>query len=122
MKNYVVTVNGNRYEVQVEEVKGDFPAASQAAAPVAAPAPKKAAAPKKVEAKEGEKIEAPMPGNILRINVNDGDSVKEGDTLLILEAMKMENEIKAPRDGKVVQIITSAGTQVNTGDPLVVIE
>ena len=67
-------------------------------------------------------VEAPMPGNIWKIVANEGDEVKSGDVLLILEAMKMENEIVAPRDGKVVKITTTEGATVNTGDKLVIIE
>ncbi|MCM1992041.1 biotin/lipoyl-containing protein [Oceanirhabdus seepicola] len=126
MKKYVVTVNGNRYEVEVDEVKGEFPTSTQVAAPVEKQVSAKTistpkAAPK-AAAKAGEKIEAPMPGTILKVNVKEGDSFKEGDVLFILEAMKMENEIKAQKDGKVVQMITSPSSQVNTGDALAVIE
>ena len=67
-------------------------------------------------------VEAPMPGTILNIQVNEGDTVKAGQVLLILEAMKMENEIVAPRDGKVAAILTTKGASVNTGDKLVSIE
>lgn len=128
MKKYIVNVNGNRYEVEVEEFNGEFtgvttpvaaPVAAPASAPAAAVAPK--AAPKKVSG-NGEKIEAPMPGNILRVNVNAGDSVKKGDVLLVLEAMKMENEIKSPKDGTIGDVAVKSGAQVNTGDVLVVIE
>lgn len=69
----------------------------------------------------GDTISAPMPGNILRIEVNQGDAVKKGQTLLILEAMKMENEIAAPRDGTVAQIVTAKGAVVETGTPLLVL-
>lgn len=131
MRKFMINVNGNSYEVEVEEVGVDSsvqrPATPvKAAAPVqAAPAPK--AAPK-VEKKEvvvsagQEVIEAPMPGNIWKIEVKEGDSVKAGDTLLILEAMKMENEILAPRDGVVSSINTTTGATVNTGDKLVVLD
>jgi len=122
MKKYVVTVNGNRYEVEVDEVKGEFPASNQVAAPVEKQVSAKPIATQKAAAKTGEKIEAPMPGNILKVNVKEGDSFKEGDVLFILEAMKMENEIKAQKDGKVVQVLTSPSSQVNTGDALAVIE
>ena len=122
MKKYVVTVNGNRYEVEVDEVKGEFPASTQVAAPVEKQVSAKPIATQKAAAKAGEKVEAPMPGNILKVNVKEGDSFKEGDVLFILEAMKMENEIKAQKDGKVVQILTSPSSQVNTGDALAVIE
>ena len=85
-------------------------------------APQKPIVTNKATTKTGEKIEAPMPGNILKVNVKEGDNFKEGDVLFILEAMKMENEIKAQKDGVVVQILTSPGSQVNTGDTLAVIE
>lgn len=129
---YKVTLNGKTYEVEVEKGKAILldeyealapapaaaapAAAAPAAAPVAAPAP---AAPVNLAA--GETIAAPMPGNILRIDVNQGDTVKAGQILVILEAMKMENEIVAPRDGTVAQIVTSKGAVVDTGSPLIVI-
>ena len=122
MKKYVVTVNGNRYEVEVEEVKGDFPERTQDTPPVVKQVSAKPIVTNKATTKTGEKIEAPMPGNILKVNVKEGDNFKEGDVLFILEAMKMENEIKAQKDGVVVQILTSPGSQVNTGDTLAVIE
>lgn len=127
MKKYIVNVNGNRYEVEVEEFNGEFTgavapvAAPMSSAPAAAPVAAPKAAPKKVSG-NGEKIEAPMPGNILRVNVNAGDSVKKGDVLLVLEAMKMENEIKSPKDGTIGDVAVKSGAQVNTGDVLVVIE
>ena len=92
------------------------PAAAPAPAPVAAPAP--AAAPAAVA---GEAVKAPMPGNILKVNVSAGQAVKAGDVLVVLEAMKMENEIMAPKAGTVAQVVTSKGSSVNTGDVLVVI-
>lgn len=127
---YKVTLNGKTYEVEVEKGKAILldeyealapaPAAPVAAAPAAAlaaaPAP---AAPVNLAA--GETVAAPMPGNILRIDVNQGDTVKEGQILVILEAMKMENEIVAPKDGTVAQIVTSKGAVVDTGAPLVII-
>lgn len=134
MKKFLINVNGNEYEVEVEEIANgesttERPAqASQpkpASRPAAKskPAPKKAAPKKEVVVSEGsESIDAPMPGSILSINVKEGDTVKSGQVLLILEAMKMENEILAPRDGKVASISISEGTSVNTGDNLVVIE
>ena len=124
MRNFVITVNGTQYEVAVEEVEaGAAPAAAPVAAPKAAPkaAAKPAAAPK-AAAVAGEKVAAPMPGNIVDVKVQVGASVKKGDVLVVLEAMKMENEIMAPRDAKVVQVLASKGTAVNTGDALVVLE
>ena len=105
MRNFVITVNGVAYQVAVEEV-----AAGAVVAPVAAPAP--AAAP----VAGGEKINAPMPGNILDVKVANGASVKKGDVLCVLEAMKMENEIPAPQDGVVASISVQKGASVNAGD------
>ena len=93
MKKYRVTVNGTVYEVELEELTGSAPV-SAPAAPAAAPAPAAPAAPA-----AGEQICAPMPGNILAVNVTAGQAVKKGDVLMVLEAMKMENEIMCPRDG-----------------------
>ena len=91
MKKYRVTVNGTVYEVELEELTGSAPV-SAPAAPAAAPAPAASAAPA-----AGEQICAPMPGNILAVNVTAGQTVKKGDVLMVLEAMKMENEIMCPR-------------------------
>ena len=127
---YVVTLKDKTYEVEVEEgeamildeyeVKAPAApapaAAPAAAAPAAAPA---AAAPAALAS--GTTVEAPLPGNVLSIKVNQGDSVKEGDVLVIIEAMKMENEVAAPCDGSVQQIVASVGQMVSTGDALVVI-
>ena len=118
MKKYNVNVNGTAYEVTVEEVVGGAAPAPVAAAPAAAPAPAPAAAP----AGAGEQVKSPMPGNILSVNVNVGDTVAEGQVLMILEAMKMENEIMAPHDAKVAQVLANKGATVNTGDVLVVLE
>ena len=115
MKKYKVTVNGTVDEIALEEITGAVPAAAPAAAPVA-PAPV-AAAPA-----GGEKITSPMPGNILAINVTQGATVKKGDVLMILEAMKMENEIMAPCDGTVASVNTSKGAAVETGALLCVIQ
>ena len=120
MKNLRITVNGVAYDVQVEELGADASVASApapAAVPKAAPAVK--AAPKAVGA--GEKVAAPMPGTIVSVNVSDGQSVKKGDVLVVLEAMKMENEIKAPKDGTVTSVSVNKGESVDTGATLVTI-
>ena len=116
MKNLRITVNGTTYDVQVEELgESAAPAAAAPSAP-AAPAPKKAPAP---AVGAGEPVVAPMPGTILSVNVTNGQSVKSGDVLVILEAMKMENEIKAPKDGTVSSVNVSKGESVDTGATLV---
>ena len=119
MSKYLITVNGGSYEVTVEEIGGVAPVA---VAPKAAPAPAAAPAPKAAPVAAGaETVAAPMPGNILSVNVAAGQSVKSGDVMLILEAMKMENEILATRDGVVAQVAVTKGATVNTGDTLVVL-
>ena len=115
MKKYRVTVNGTAYEIELEELTGSVPSAP-AAAPAAAPAPA-AAAPA-----GGEQITSPMPGTILSVNVAVGDTVKKGQVLMILEAMKMENEIMCPCDGKVASVNTSKGSSVESGALLCVIQ
>ncbi|SHJ48731.1 biotin/lipoyl-containing protein [Thermoclostridium caenicola] len=123
---YIVTLNGKNYEVEVERGQATVLKVEQApAAPVAAPAPAPAApAPAAVQPAPqaanvaGEPIKAPMPGTILSIKVTPGAAVKKGDVVVILEAMKMENEIFAPRDGTVAQVVTTQGASVNTGDVL----
>ncbi len=120
MKNYRVNVNGTVYEVSVEEIGANEVKAAPAAAPAAKPAAPaaKPAAP----AGAGEKITAPMPGNILSVNVSAGQEVKKGDVLMVLEAMKMENEIMAPKAGKVTSVAVSKGSTVATGDLLCTVE
>lgn len=127
---YKVTLNGKTYEVEVEKGKAilldEYEALAPAPAQTSAPAASVAAAPATAPAAlvnlaAGETIAAPMPGNILRIDVKQGDTVKEGQILVILEAMKMENEIVAPKDGTVAQVVTSKGAVVDTGSPLVII-
>ena len=130
---YKVTLNKRTYEVEVEageamlideyEAYAPAPAAAPvAAAPVAAAAPAAPApAPAAAALAAGEVVKSPMPGNILKINVSQGQAVKEGDVLIVLEAMKMENEIVAPKAGSVAQIAVSKGQVVETGSPLVVI-
>ncbi len=126
---YVVTLNGKNYEVEVNETEAVVTNVSDAVyapapvappAPAAAPAPAAPAAPQTVSA-SGTQIVAPMPGSIVNINVSAGQAVKAGDVLIVLEAMKMENDITAPCDGVVKQIVTSKGATVNTDDVLLVI-
>ena len=109
MKKYKVNVNGTVYEVEIEEMTG-APAAAPVAAAPAAPAG------------AGERVAAPMPGNILSVNVAAGDTVKKGQVLMILEAMKMENEIMAPCDGKVTAVAVSKGAAVESGALLCTIQ
>ena len=124
---YELTLNGRTYEVEVEladpmllqEFQSYAPAPA-AAAPIVEAAPAAAAAAPSV-AGDGERVDAPMPGTILKVNVAAGQTVKEGDLLVILEAMKMENEIFAPKGGTVSQVLVEKGASVNTGDVLVVI-
>ena len=126
---YKVSLNGKFYEVEVEKgeavIKSEFDAAvPQATAPVAAVYSAPAAAPAAPQAApaaaaSAAAITAPMPGNINAVKVTSGQVVKEGDVLIILEAMKMENEITAPKAGKVGQIFVQKGATVETGAPLV---
>ncbi len=114
MKAYKVTVNGNVYEITIEVVdKADIKATAPAPAPASAPAPAPVSAPA-----GGQSVSAPMPGTILKVNVSNGQAVKKGDVLFILEAMKMENEIMAPCDGTVAGVSVSAGATVETGTAL----
>ena len=122
---YQVTLNGKIYEVDVTETDAAITSVSQAApAPMAAPAspapPAAPAAPAAPQAISGEKITSPMPGNILSVNVTAGQTVKAGEVLFILEAMKMENEIVAPHDGVVRQVLVTKGATVNTDETLAV--
>ncbi len=114
MKTYTITVNGNVYEVTVEEgaSTGNAPVAAPVKKPVAAPAAKPAAS---AGAQGAVKVNAPMPGKILKVAVSAGAAVKKGDVLLVLEAMKMENEIVAPQDGTVASINVSVGDSVEAG-------
>lgn len=131
MRKFMINVNGKSYEVEVEEIRDGVAAAPvvQAApraaapapapaAPKAAPAPKPAAAPAAVPA-GASTVTAPMPGTILSINVKVGDTVKKGQVLCILEAMKMENEIMAGNDGTVASVAVSQGDSVSTGQVLI---
>ena len=116
MKKYRVTVNGSVYEIELEEIKsGDTPAAKAQAPVSAAPAqPTGASA-------GGEQVVSPMPGNILEVNVSEGAAVNKGDVIMVLEAMKMENEIMAPVSGTVSDIVPK-GSSVETGTVLCVIK
>lgn len=133
MKRFNVTVNGVVYDVCVEEVGGNTAPAAVPAAPataVAAPAAAPAAAPTAAStatpakpaqsgAEGANKILAPMPGTIVKVNVSEGATVKKGDVLVVLEAMKMENDICAPEDGTVASVNVSKGASVNTDEVLV---
>ena len=125
MKRYSVTVNGVVYDVVVEEVAaGSAPAPAAAPAPVAKPAapaaaPAPAAKPAAPAADAKCSVAAPMPGNILAVNVKVGDKVEKGAVLCILEAMKMENEVMAPDAGTVTSVTVSKGSTVQAGDVLV---
>ena len=128
---YKVTLNGRTYEVEVEagkamllseyEAVAPAPAAAPAAPAAAAPAAPAAAPAAPAVTGSGEAVNAPMPGNILKVNVKVGDAVKSGTVLVVLEAMKMENEIMAPKAGTVTQVLVSKGATVDTGAALVVI-
>ncbi len=118
MRKFIVNVNGNSYEVEVEEVGGAAVSAPAAAPAAATPTAAPKAAPKAAAPAGGTPVKAPMPGNLLDIKVSNGQAVKKGDVLVILEAMKMENEISAPQDGTVT-VVASKGATVNTGDVLV---
>lgn len=133
MRKFNIKVNGQAYEVEVEEVAGGFapaPVVPVAAAPAPAVAPVAAPAPEKAEAKAapapvaapvgGTQLKAPMPGTVIDFKATNGAAVKKGQTVLILEAMKMENEIVAPADG-VITFVASKGASVNTDDLLAVI-
>lgn len=135
MRKFNIKVNGQAYEVEVEEVAGGFapaPVVPVAAAPAPAVAPVAAPAPEKAEAKAalapapvaapagGTQLKAPMPGTVIDFKATNGAAVKKGQTILILEAMKMENEIVAPVDG-VITFVASKGASVNTDDLLAVI-
>ncbi len=123
MKYYNITVNGVAYSVSVEETAAGTAPVAAPAAPAAPKAPAAPAAAPKAAAPAGAAgavtVKAPMPGNILDVKVAAGASVKAGDVLVILEAMKMENEIVAPQDGTVASVNVNKGDTVNSGDVLV---
>ena len=130
---YKVTLKGKTYEVEVNQGEAmlldeyEAYAPAPAAAPAAAPAPAAAApaaapaAPAAPVAVAGEQVTSPMPGTIVKMNVNAGQAVKGGEVLAVLEAMKMENEIMAPHDATVVQVLADVGTKVDTGTPIIVL-
>lgn len=134
MRKFNITVNGKAYEVEVEEVGRETSASSSTVsnktvttskpAPAATKKPEAKAEPKaEISVSEGQEVlSAPMPGNIWKIVAKPGEEVKAGDVILILEAMKMENEILAPRDGVVSSIPVAEGTTVNTGQTLAIID
>lgn len=125
MKKFKIKVNGKTYEVEVEEIAAPAARPAPTAKP---PAPRPVPAAKPVTPKSapaeagGITVNSPMPGTIVTIEVKEGDRVKQGQALLILEAMKMENEIPAPADGKVVSIKVTEGATVRAGDLLLVLE
>lgn len=131
MRQFNITVNGIGYQVSVEEVGASSAAPANVfkAAPAAAPAPTASPAPVAAPASAptakpvagGTKIASPMPGTILDVKCKEGAAVKKGDVLLILEAMKMENEIISPTDGTIKQVLVAKGASVNSGDVMVVI-
>lgn len=127
MKKFNITVNGNSYIVEVEEIKegktikNTSPESQMPQSSSTSPSPKPSAALPASSVVPGG-VKAPMPGTINDVKVIQGQSVKSGQVLLILEAMKMENEIMSPKDGIVKSVYTSKGSSVNTGDVLIVIE
>ena len=121
MKNYRITVNGVVYEVSVEEL-GETSEGANLTAAAQAPAPAKKAPVKKSTGAGSVKVNAPMPGKIVGTKVSVGDAVTKGDVLVVLEAMKMENEINAPQDGVVASVDVAAGDSVESGDVLVTLK
>lgn len=124
---YIVSLNGKNYEVEVNESEAVLlsetaaPVAAPVAAPAAAAAPAAPAAPAAAPVAGGTNVASPMPGTILSVSVSVGQSVKAGDVLMVLEAMKMENDIVAPCDATVKQVLVAKGSVVNTDDILAVL-
>ncbi len=113
MKAYKVTVNGNVYEITLEIIDKEEIKNAPATAPATTPAPTAS------NASAGSvTINSPMPGTILKVNITNGQNVKKGDVLMILEAMKMENEIMAPSDGTIASLNVQAGSSVESGTVL----
>lgn len=132
MKKFRVRVNGKEYEVEVEEMEASCsngpavatpprPTPAAQPAPTAAKAPPRPAAPAAPVAGGAEIVSAPMPGTILEVKVQAGERIAKGQILMILEAMKMENEILAPHDCTIAEVRAVKGASVNAGDPLVVL-
>ena len=128
MRRFQVNVNGTSYDVTVEELGAeDSSSEVKSFAPQVVNNNKTVSSQtkpveKKQELKKGDTVNAPMPGNIVNVLVSEGQTVKSGQVLVVLEAMKMENEIVSPKDAKVAQVVVSKGASVNTGDVLVVLE
>lgn len=121
MRKFVINVNGKSYDVEVEEIRDGVAVSTPVvSAPVAAPAPQAApAAPKATGIAGSVKIESPMPGTVLKMNVKVGDTVAEGQAVAVLEAMKMENDIVAPSAGTVASVNVSVGDAIDTGAVIV---
>ena len=126
VKKFRITLNGVVHEVEVEEISSSQSETAAKAAPVQRPAqqaaPSTPAAPKQEVFAGDKSVTAPMPGKVLSIKVKEGDNIKAGDVLLILEAMKMQNEITATADGKVTSVAVAEGSNVTTGDLMIGIE
>lgn len=129
MRKFQVTVNGQSYEVEIEEIGGEGPPAPRVslperavpAAPPAPPVTPAPPAPAKAPVAQGTPVTAPMPGVILEIKVKAGDLVQEGDVVAVLEAMKMENELSAPVSGQVIALSVSKGASVETNETIMTI-
>lgn len=124
MRKFVINVNGKSYEVDVEEIRDGAASESESRPRPATPAlaPAKLESPKASKPAGSVKITSPMPGNVWEIKVNPGDTVQKGQVIIVLEAMKMENDIVAPQDGRVATIPVAKGVSVNAGDVLATME